>query len=719
MAVNISHALRFRALGRPMVEGPDGPAKGAAAQRKPIALLALLAAAGPRGMSRDKVLAYLWPETTQDLATHRLTQVLYSLRRDLGTDRLFLGTSDLTLNSSAISSDVTDFCLALTAGLPDRAAAVYNGPFLDGFFLSGAAEFDRWVEEQRAELAGRFRTVLAELDERAAAEGDYVTAAHWSGRLAQSDPLNARVAIRHMEALARVGNRAGALQFARAHEARLREELDATPDPAVKAAADRLRAQVAAESSVAVLPFINMSPERENDYFSDGMTEELTNALANVPGLRVASRLSAFAYKGKDSDIASVGASLGVRSVVEGSVRKVGNRIRITAQLIDTATGYHLWSHTYERTLADIFALQEEISQAIVRALPLKAGPGIPALISRANIPPLEAYTLYLRGRYFALKRTCESLRTAVEYFEQAIELDPGYALAYSGIAECYALLGFEEFGDRPPNEVMPRAKAAVERALLLDGELAEGHSWRGVLAFLYEYDWTRAEAAYQRAIEIKPTYSLAHTWYAVFLSAMGRHDEALARIHHAEQLDPMAITIQAVVGLTYYTARRFDEALHHYLATLEMDPDNIRVHAWVARLHYATGRFEKGLKALSAAMQRVGRPPILLVQEGRFLARLGRRQEALDVIRELESLADRQYVSVLASAAVHGALGDRQKWLDRYNDALKQRLGVLPFLAVEPGLDALRGEPRFQTLLRTMNLVPHRLAPVAGAPLM
>jgi tetratricopeptide (TPR) repeat protein len=149
------------------------------------------------------------------------------------------------------------------------------------------------------------------------------------------------------------------------------------------------------------------------------------------------------------------------------------------------------------------------------------------------------------------------------------------------------------------------------------------------------------------------------------------------------------------------------------------MDPDNIRVHAWVARLHYATGRFEKGLKALSAAMQRVGRPPILLVQEGRFLARLGRRQEALDVIRELESLADRQYVSVLASAAVHGALGDRQKWLDRYNDALKQRLGVLPFLAVEPGLDALRGEPRFQTLLRTMNLVPHRLAPVAGASLM
>jgi serine/threonine-protein kinase len=455
-----------------------------------------------------------------------------------------------------------------------------------------------------------------------------------------------------------------------------------------------------------------MSPERENDYFSDAMTEELTNALANVPGLRVASRLSAFAYKGKDSNVVSVGASLGVRSVVEGSVRKVGNRIRITAQLIDTATGYHLWSHTYERTLADIFAMQEEISQAIVRALPLKVGAGIPPLVSRSNTPALEAYTLYLRGRYSSLKRTCDSLRTAIEYFEQAIEVDSSYALAYSGIGECYALLGFEEFGDMAPNDAMPRAKAAVDRALSLDSELAEGHAWRGVLAFLYEYNWARAEESYRRALELKPTYSLAHTWYAVLLSALGRHEEAIARIHHAEQLDPMALTIQAVVGHTYYLARRFDKALQHYAATLEMDPDNVRVHAWTARLHYATGRYEHGLKALTTAMQRVGRFPILLVQEGRFLAKLGYTEAALNSVRELEAQAERRYVSAIGPAAIRGALGDRKEWLDRYQDALEQRSGVLPFIAVEPGADPLRIEPHFQALLRTMNLIPNSMVP-------
>ena len=697
--------LRFRALGRPIVEGPEGAIGGAAGQRKPLALLALLAVAGARGMSRDKILAYLWPETPTDRATHRLTQVLYSLRHQLQADDLFLGSADLRLNQDLISTDLADFHHALADHCPDRAVEVYAGPFLDGFFVNGATEFEHWVDGERSDLERRYKTVLEMLSEQATASADHAAVAHWCGRLAQADPLNAHVAVRYMEAMARTGNRAGALRFARLHEARLRHELDAGPDSAVTAAAERLRVQTADEPSVAVLPFVNMSPEHENEYFSDGITEELTNALTHVTGLRVASRTSAFAFKGKNIDVGDIGARLSVRNIVEGSVRKVGKRIRITAQLVDVGSGYHIWSQTYERTLADVFAVQDEISQAIVGALPLKPGAGPGTGTSRPRTAVLEAYTLYLRGRYFALKRTCNSLRTAIEYFEQAIELDPAYALAHAGIGECFTLLGFEEFGDLAPYEVMPRAKAAIDRALRLDSELAEGHAWRGVLAFLFEYDWARAEDALQRAVELKPTYSLAHTWYAVFLSCMGRHEEALARIHHAEQMDPMAITIQAVAGHSYDMARHFDEALQRYRAVLEMDPNSVRVHAWVARLHFATGRFEHGLRTIEAAMRHLGRPPHLLAQLGRFLAALGRHREAYQVIEELEILGGRQYVSSLAAAYVHRALGNHEELFKRLEEAFEQRSGALPFLGVEPGWDPVRGEPRFEAILRRLGL--------------
>jgi adenylate cyclase len=696
--------LRFRGLGRPLVEGPEGTVGGAASQRKPLALLALLAVAGARGISRDKIMAYLWPEAPADRATHRLTQVLYSLRHELQADDLFLGGADLRLNPDVISTDLTDFHEALADRCPDRAVGVYSGPFLDGFFVNGATEFEHWVDGERADLERQYRTALEMLSEQAMAGDDHGAVAHWCGRLAKTDPLNAHAAVRYMEALARTGDRAGAIRVGRSHEARLREELDAGPDPLVVAAVERLRTPAADEASVGILPFVNMSPEHENDYFSDGMTEELTNALTQVSGLRVASRTSAFAFKGKDLDLREIGTRLGVRSVVEGSVRKVGNRIRVTAQLIDAVSGYHIWSQVFERTVNDVFTLQEEISQAIVRAVPLKVGRAGGSLV-RPPTALVEAYTLYLRGRYFALKRTCDSLRLAIEYFEQATEIDPSYALAYSGMGECYTLLGFEEVGDLAPNEVMPRAKAAIERALLLDSELAEGHAWRGVLAFLFEYDWARAEDALRLAIELKPTYSMAHTWYAVFLTCMGRHDEALARIHHAEQMDPIAITIQAVVGHSYDMARHFDEALQRYQAVLEMDPNSVRVHAWVARLHFATGRLEHGLKTLEAAMRHLGRPPHLLAQVGRFLAALGRHREAYQVIEELEILGGRQYVSSLAAAYVHRALGNHEQLFKGLEEAFQQRSGVLPFLGVEPGWDPVRGEPRFQAMLRRLGL--------------
>jgi TolB-like protein/Tfp pilus assembly protein PilF len=656
-------------------------------------------------MSRDKILAYLWPETPTDRATHRLTQVLYSLRHELQSEDLFLGSADLRLNPNLISTDLADFRQALADLCPDRAVGFYGGPFLDGFFVNGGAEFEQWIDGERDELERQYRAALESLTEQALAGADDVATVHWCGRLAQADPLNAQIAIRYMEALARIGDRATAIKVGRSHETRMREELDATPDAAVLAALEGLRTQAAGQVSVGVLPFVNMSPEHENDYFSDGMTEELTNALTHVEGLRVASRTSAFAFKGKDLDLREIGARLGVRSMVEGSVRKVGNRIRITAQLVDAVSGFHIWSQAFERTISDVFTLQEEISQAIVRGLRLRIGSGAGGSLVQPATALVEAYTLYLRGRYFANKRTPDSLRLAIEYFEQAIELDSEYALAHAGIGECYTLLGFEEFGNLPPCEAMPRAEQSLERALAIESGLAEGHHWRGAVAFLFEYDWPKAEAALVRATELKPTYSLAHTWYAVFLSAMGRHEEALARIHHAEQLDPLAITIHTVVGHTYYLARRFDEALQRYLATAEMDPDNLRLNAWMARVYYVTGQLEHGLRTLDAAMSRVGRPASLLVEQARFFAALGRVEEANLVIEELEGLRRGGFIPPLFTASIHRALGNHEQVFSRLDEALHQRSGHLPFLSVEPAWDPMRDDPRFQALVERLGL--------------
>ena len=289
-----------------------------------------------------------------------------------------------------------------------------------------------------------------------------------------------------------------------------------------------------------------MSADPENEYFSDGMTDELITALGRVEGLRVVSRGSVFMFKGKDVDVREVGQRLKVGAVLEGSVRRAGDRVRVSAQLVSSADGYQLWSDSYDRKLADVFALQEELTQAIVGSLPLGAARSRHRVLVQPSTITAETYTLYLRGRFEALKRSVPGLIAGIGYFEQAIERDPGYAPAHAGLAECWLLRGFEEFGDLAPLEAMPRGKAAARRALELDPDLAEGHGWSGVASLLFDWDWKAAEASFRRAVELRPDYSLAHVWYAVFLMARGRHDEAIARSEHAAELDPLNLAIQA-----------------------------------------------------------------------------------------------------------------------------------------------------------------------------
>jgi TolB-like protein len=370
--------LHLRTLGAAVLEGDAGPLRGAAAQRKSVALLGLLGPAGDRGVGRDKILAYLWPDADAERAVHRLAQVLYSLRRDLAADDLFLGTTELRLNPSHMRCDAHEFAVACQTGDLARAVSLYRGPFLDGFFLRGAQEFERWMENERAGFAREYAEVLETLAAEAAARGDARAAAEWWRRLADHDPLSSRVMIHLMSALAAAGDRAAALEWAGAHQALLQRELEAVPNPAVLALAERLRRSpentpmVRAspdEVSIAVLPFANLSAASRNDFFSEGLTEEIRSALAQLGGVRVVARSSVNAFRTDELDAREIGRRLGVKALLEGTIRQWGDRVRLTAQLIASSDGCHLWSEKFDRRVEDPFAVQDELAQAIVQGI--------------------------------------------------------------------------------------------------------------------------------------------------------------------------------------------------------------------------------------------------------------------------------------------------------------------------------------------------------------
>lgn len=706
--------LRLRAFGGLALEDERPDPAGTITQPKSLALLALLANAGERPISRDKVLAYLWPETEPAKAAHRLAQSLYALRHDLRVDSLFRASNDLRLNPRVIRSDLQDFTDALERGDLRRAVAIYQGPFLDGFYLGGAAEFERWVEAERGEYVRKYRSALEALGVADGQRGDANGSAEWWRRLADADPLNARTAVAYMEALSVAAGHAGALQFARDYAKRLRDEFDSDPDPAVMAAAERLRNASSAGPigpAIAVLPFLNLTPDRENEYFSDGMTEELAGALARVPGLRVVSRTSVFAFKGKDLDARQIAERLGVSILVEGSIRKIGNRIRLNAQLVNAVDGCDLWAESYERTMEHVFTLQEELSQAIVAALPLaQAGPA--SNLVRRPTAALDAYTLYLRGRYSAHKRTVEGFALAIEYFEQAVEKDPGFALAHAGIAECWALRGFLEFGDLPPYEAMPKAKAAALEALRLDPRLPEGHTWLGVIHFLFDWDWPAAEQELRRALQLQPEHAYAETWYAIFLAAMGRHEQALQRILHAQALEPFSLSIRLCVGRCHFFARRYEQALECIEGILRDEPGHLLTTIWAARTLSALGRFADALE-MTRGVPPQAQTPYLRSCAAYALAGLGRADEARTLCARLRQELDAEPpFTFFILAATHARLGDYDTALDTLVDCYRVRDGQLAFVLTQPSYDGLRGHPRFERLVADLHFPPGVLAP-------
>ncbi|HWE23878.1 MAG TPA: tetratricopeptide repeat protein [Myxococcales bacterium] len=457
---------------------------------------------------------------------------------------------------------------------------------------------------------------------------------------------------------------------------------------------------VPSSPAIAVLPFVNMSSDKENEYFSDGITEELINALANVEGLRVASRTSVFALKGKNLDVAEIGAHLKVNTLLEGSVRREGNELRVTAQLINVSDGYHLWSKSYDREAKGIFAVEDEIARSIADALRR-------TLVHSEGVKPsthdLEAHDLYLKGRYFWNKRNLEAFRTAAAYFEQAIAKDPSYALAYTGLADAIALR--IDYDTVSTSEVTPRAKAAAMRALEIDPGLAEAHGSLGNIVW-HEFDWPRAVQELGKAIELKPDYATAHQWLAETLVGMGRLREAREEIDRALQADPTSLIMHHVAASIRLFDRDYDGALQWFRKALEIDPAFTPALLQLAELFRLQGKYAEAAAELDKLTPSV--PPTFRAgARGVVDASSGRSAEALRALAELEEESRRSYVSPALPAGIWIALGDKDRAFPLLHKACAERdAGLLNAnVVVAPLFDGIRSDPRYKKLLRCMHL--------------
>jgi serine/threonine-protein kinase len=458
-----------------------------------------------------------------------------------------------------------------------------------------------------------------------------------------------------------------------------------------------------ARRSIAVLPLVNTSPDPENAYFADGMTDELMNALAKVDGLHVVSRTSVFALQDTRRDIRSIGALLNVSTVLEGSVRKAGSRLRITVQLSDVADGSLLWSERYDREMADVFALQDEIARTLVQTLRATVLGDLGDPTPRRYTGNVTAYNLYLQGRYFWNRRTRQDIEKAVECFEAAIAEDPQYALAYSGLADCYALQ--VDYRAIPAAEGMERAKVEARKALELDDTLAEAHTSLAWVTFIYDWDWDAAAREYRRAIELNPRYATARQWHAWLLVVRGRLNEALAEGRTALELDPTTVSIRRSVGWLHYYARDWEAAEQHLRRAVEMDPTAPESHRVLGLTLMQMGRYDAAAAALRTAMAPPGESTYALAALSYLEALRGERTDAERLLHTLEDVAKRRYVSPVAFATAHLGLGNVDQVFAALEEAYEQRRGWMAYLKAEPLLEPLLGDPRFRELSERMRL--------------
>lgn len=782
----------LKTLGGLALLGRDDGDPTPAVQRRRLALLSILAAGPDGGVSRDRALGLLWPDSPRDQARRFLADSIYALRRTLGQESITTHGDNVLLNPAVIRSDVGEFRRALGRGDTTTAIALYAGPFLDGFVMPGAVEFETWVDGERERIAREFAAALENVAEQSEATRDMPAAVLAWRRLATHDPFSSRVALRLMQALDSGGDRAAALQHARIHETVLREALELEPDPEIAEFVRHLRAErpaadtaqpggvaasvamqtapneAAVKQSAAaqpaaqehsasipltprrtrrpqalasalvvlavlgsgalyrfsgdraeasapmvagnaiadatpdilVLPFVNVSAEGDNEHFSDGITEELITLLGGVEGLRVVPRTTAFSFKGQSLPVSEIAEQLQVGYVVDGSVRRSGDRLRISAQLVDVATAYPVWTQAFDREQGDMFAIQREIAEAIVAALRAKLGDAEASTLPQRQAPAnLEAWELYARGIYLLNSGASrDALARALALLERATAAEPTYAAAHAALAEAYTLSAL--FGAGPPAEARARALAAARAALALDSSRAEPWTAHAGLLWVYDFEWDAAERDLRRAITLDPSYTPARLNLALCLQAQGRLDEALAEAHAARRTDPLSPAVSTVLGRIYVNARQPDEAVRYLEEALQLSPLLDVAHQQLGHAYLQKGLRSNAIAALERATELSG---------GRDAAHLayahavtGDTAAARRILTNLLTPGSATEPFGLAMAYVGlGDVDEAFRWLEHGFDT---RAPFMHATRVTPAFEPLHDDRRWQVVLRRMK---------------
>ena len=735
-------------------------------------MLAYLATARPRGyQSRDALLALFWPDADGETARNRLRQALFQLRKSLGDDA-FLTRADheIAINGEVVQCDAASFDQAFDESRFEDALALYRGEFLAGFFVDDSPEAERWIEEERARRNRNAVEAALKLAEREQQRREFRAAAHWARLAVGLAPYDEHALRTLLKLLDASGEKAAALDAFGEFEKRLAADLDLAPsqetvdvvtairsskpdvpvrretvvvaEPVVEAIAvpkpaapkRNYRYAVAAVAAVvllsvgffavkpkkkidlaqtptlAVLPFVNVNGDSINEYFSVGVTEEILNALASIDGLRLAARTSSFAFKNEDADVKDVGKRLGVEHVLEGSVRRAGNRIKISAQLVNTADGYQAWSQTYDREAGDIFAVQEEIARAITNALQIKLGRADDAALERRATSSAEAYDLYLRGKYLVTARNQDRNKMAIDYFEQSIAKDHRFALPYAGLARAYIAMGQYV----PPRTVLPKARQAALRALQLDSSLVETRLALADVRQVYDRDWQAAEREIQHAITMSPRSPAAHAAYAGLLLDERRFDEAYTERKHAwglrHQTEPdtllPAFRVEEATswGVYFNYIGKNKLALEHADAALALDPANLSALWLKVIASHDLGRYNDAIAGMQRLHELTHDEVSHMTHLARAYAASGRRKEA-EVIRDsLIAISKRQYLPKDNIALLYLSLGDTTKALDWLEKAVEDYHWWMPNANSHPMWNGLHENPRFQALMKKIG---------------
>ncbi|HEY0672560.1 MAG TPA: BTAD domain-containing putative transcriptional regulator [Longimicrobiales bacterium] len=758
--------LKLRLLGNAGLESESSGIAARAVQPRRLALLAILGLAPRRSVSRDKLVALLWPESDSEQARHLLSVAIYELRKALGDTVVTTARDDVSLSPDVLV-DVAQFEQAIATSDYQAAIDIYAGPFLDGFHISDAPDFERWVDGERSYFARRYAESLEKLAHQHAHHGDHAAALQAWRKLVAHDPYNARAVCGLMLSLEASGDRAGALQQARAHAALLHEEFGAQPDADVEALAARLRsspgdarASVAPLPSrpasaallpptsapykkkhiatglvlltalvavlivwqvrkggarggvppeipkIAVLPFDNVSA-RDSVYFGDGLSAEIIHVLGRIPNIRVADRNSSFRFRGPH-DVRDVARTLSVNHVLTGTVRMTPERIRVTAELVDARDNLQVWSDDYdlERQIADVISIQQDIASAVVNALRQRFNQNV----ARAPTPArptddLQAWEWFVRGSHFYHRRTVPDLQRALQYFDSAIARDPNYALAHASRAEVYALLGAYDYGAMPPKIAFAQARASAERALSIDPNSAEAHNALGAVLFNYEWDWPEAEAEFQQAIRLSPGYGLAHHWYSLLLHCSGRRREALQAIMRAREVDPLSPVIATAVARHHYLARQFDAALAAHRRTIDTDSTFVTARVALGLTLAARGDYRAAVEQYQIAGRLLGmRAPIVDALIANAYGRANMRDRALPYVRNLEMESRRRYVPAEYLAVAYIGTGNLDAAFAALDQAFANRSAGMAYLEIEPLVDPLKNDPRYARYVRKIR---------------